>query len=258
MNEAIDDAPLDDVEAVNESEQQEAEQVVEQDVEQPESDEQGGEKFPKKAVNALNRKTKTINKLRAQMRELEAKLNEVPKVTESKPVNPDDFENYGDFIDAQIQASVEKRIMQSQNDLQKQQLTQQQESLKVQRDQYIIEQAQEAAKTLTDLPQVWQQNAQTLDALPESIADIFYSIDNAPAAVYVLAKEGKLESLALMNPAIAAYEIVNAQNKGMEMISVPKPRASQAPQPITKAKANGSVKKQLSAESDVLKSLGLK
>ena len=254
-NEAIDDAPLDEVEAVNDA--QEAEEVIQQDAEQPESDDTG-EEFPKKAVNALNRKNKQINKLRAQMRELEAKLNQAPEAKETKPVNPDDFESYGDYIDAQVKSLVDQKITQSQSDMQKQQLAQQQEQLKAQRDQYIIEQAQEVSKTLTDLPQVWQQNAQTLDALPEQIADIFYSIDNAPAAVYVLAKEGKLDSLALMNPAVAAYEIVNAQNTGREMISVPKPRVSSAPQPITKAKANGSVKKQLTPESDVLKSLGLK
>ena len=61
------------------------------------------------------------------------------------------------------------------------------------------------------------------------------------------------------NPAIAAYEIVNAQNKGLEQLSgKPKPKQSQAPQPISKARGTGSVKKQLSPNDDVLKSLGIK
>ena len=258
--EAIDDAPQEEVVADNESEQsQEVEAQEPQEAEQPEQETDGDDvEFPKKAVNALNRKNKQINKLRAQMRELEAKLNEAPEVKEQKDINPDDFENYGDYINAQVEALVEQRVGQSQNDMQKQQLKQQQEALKAQRDQYIVEQANEAAQTLTDLPQVWNENAAILDALPEQIADIFYSLDNAPAAIYTLAKEGKLQGLAYANPALAAYEIVNAQNKGLELLSKPQKRVSQAPQPISKAKGTGSVKKQLSPDDDVLKSLGLK
>lgn len=262
-NEAIDDVPQnDDVVADNESLETQ-EDDVEQDVQETEdldNDSDGDEvEFPKKAVNALNRKNKKINKLNGRIRELEAKLNEKPQVdNQPSDINPDDFETYGDYLNAQVEARVDERIKQSQSDMQRQQLTAQQEQLKRERDQYIIDQAQEAAQTFTDLPQVWQQNAQLLDSLPKEIEEIFYSIENAPAAVYTLAKEGKLESLLYANPAVAAYEIVNAQNKGMELLSRPKQRVSQAPEPISKAKGSGSVKKQLSPSDDVLKSLGLK
>lgn len=216
------------------------------------------QEFPQKAVNALNRKNKRINKLRAQIRELEAKLKESPQSPETKDVNPDDFESYGDYIDAKVKALVDQKTQQSQSDMHKQHLTSQQEQLKAERDLYIIEQANEVAKALPDLPVVWQQNAELLDSLPESVADIFYSVDNAPAAIYALAKEGKLESLLYANPAVAAIEIVNAEKRGMEMISKPPARVSQAPTPITKARGSGSVKKQLSPNDDVLKSLGFK
>jgi hypothetical protein len=256
---AIEEAP-EVLEASNESaESQEDDVQDDQETDASEDSESGEVEFPKKAVNALNRKNKQINKLRAQMRELEAKLNETPEVG-NKPseINPDDFESYGDYINAQVEALVEQKSMQSQTDMQKQQLKQQQEALAAQRDQHIIEQAQEAAQVFSDLPQVWQENAQLLDALPKEVSDIFYSIDNAPAAVYTLAKEGKLESLLYANPSVAAYEIVNAQNRGLELLSKPKTRVSQAPEPITKARGTGSVKKQLSPNDNVLKSLGLK
>jgi hypothetical protein len=256
---AIEEAP-EVLEASNESaESQEDDVQDDQETDASEDSESGEVEFPKKAVNAINRKNKQINKLRAQMRELEAKLNETPEVG-NKPseINPDDFESYGDYINAQVEALVEQKSMQSQTDMQKQQLKQQQEVLAAQRDQHIIEQAQEAAQVFSDLPQVWQENAQLLDALPKEVSDIFYSIDNAPAAVYTLAKEGKLESLLYANPSVAAYEIVNAQNRGLELLSKPKTRVSQAPEPITKARGTGSVKKQLSPNDNVLKSLGLK
>lgn len=240
-------------------ESQEDDAQENQETNQSEGSDGDNIEFPKKAVNALNRKNKQINKLRAQMRELEAKLNEAPpEQNNQSEINPDDFDSYGDYINAQVEALVEQKTMQSQTDMQKQQLTQQQQALAAQRDQHIIEQAQEAAQVFSDLPQVWQENAQLLDALPKEVADIFYSIDHAPAAVYTLAKEGKLESLLYANPSIAAYEIVNAQNRGLEMLSKPKTRVSQAPTPISKARGTGSAKKQLSPNDDVLKSLGLK
>jgi len=257
LQQAIEDAP--ETVADNESTEPTTEESqVEVEAPETDSNEDGEVEFPKKAVNALNRKDKKINKLRAQMRELEAQLNKSPEETGKDPVNEDDYETYGDFMNAKVEALVEQRLQQSQSDMQTQQLKQQQEALQAQRDQYIVEQAKEVSETLTDLPQVWEQNAQLLDSLPKEVADIFYNIDNAPAAIYTLAKEGKLESLMYTNPSVAAYEIVNAQNRGMELLSKPQTKVSQAPAPIEKARGTGSVKKQLSPDSDVLKSLGLK
>lgn len=260
INQAIEDAPemVADNESVEPVEVVEATEEAVEVTEEAEAD-TGEVEFPKKAVNAINRKNKTINKLRAKMRELEAELSKEPEApTNQKEISLDDFESYGDYINAQVEALVTQKTEQSTSDMQRQQLMQQQEALKVQRDQHIVEQAREASETLHDLPDVWQQNAQLLDSLPPEVTDIFYSIDNVPAAVYTLAKEGKLEALKYANPAVAAYEIINAQNKGMELLSKPATRVSQAPAPITKAKGTGSIKKQLTPNDDVLKSLGLK
>lgn len=266
QNLAIDDAQMAEVvpgAADNDSvETQQAEQseAVEQSTGDPrESDNEEEVVFPKKAINAINRRDKKINRLNAQLKELEAKLSQSPEVkTDHKVINPDDFENYGDYINAQIESAVEQRTKQSTHDMQQTQLKQQQDNIKAQRQMYVIEQAQEAAKSIPDLPQVWQENAQTLDALPKEIEEIFYSLDNAPAAIYALAKEGKLDSLAYTNPYIAAQEIYNAQNKGMQLMQKPQPRISQTPTPIEKAKGTGTVKKQLTPQDDILKSLGLK
>ena len=265
-NQTIDDAPQEEVIADNDSQTIENAEVSEEKEAQttdPDSIEEGDDSdetiFPKKAVNALSRKNKQINKLRARMQELEAKLKESPEAPKDQvDINPDDYDSYGEYVDARVEALVEQRLSQSQSDMQKQQITQQQDQLKAQRDQYIIEQANEVSQTLTDLPQVWSENAALLDALPEQISDIFYNIDNAPAAIYTLAKEGKLESLLYANPNVAAYEIVNAQNRGMELLAKPQPQVSQAPTPITKARGTGTVKKELGPNDDVLKSLGIK
>lgn len=257
---AIDEAPAMEAnnEALEATEAPEVEELDAQSSDHQDGDE-GGEgdvEFPKKAVNALNRKDKKINKLRAerrelqaQMRELEAKLKDAPQSKGHSEINPDDFDNYGDYINAQVEALVEQRMTQSQYDMQKQQLTKQQEQELQKRNEIVLEQAREAAQTLTDLPQLWEQNAAILDALPDQITDMFYELDNAAAAVYVLAKEGKLQGLMHKNPYLAANEIINAQSRGIELLSKPQTRISQAPQPIKPAGGNVKTSKTINQMS---------
>lgn len=231
--------------------------------EQPqEGDKEESGEFPKKAVNALNRRNKTISKLRAQLRELEEKLAaQETQPKERTQVSPDDYETYGEYLKAEMKAEMEDQLRRQSTEQQKQHLSAQKEQLAQQRDMEIAQQAQELAAKIPDLKQTMQPHIQTLDALPQQIADIFYSLDNAPIAAYVLAKEGKLESLSHVNQAVAAYEIINAHNKGLAMIakqSATPPIVSQAPQPMKAAKGTGTFKKQLTPQDDVLKSLGLK
>lgn len=218
--------------------------------------------FPKKAVNALNRKDKKINKLRAQLRELEEKLDQQTNISqERKTVTPDEFDTYGEYLKAEMKAELEQQLGQTAAQQQQAQLNAQKEQLMQQRDNEIAVQTQEVSKYVPDLKETMQQHIHTLDALPQSIADIFYNIDNAPIAAYVLAKEGKLETLAYTSPHVAAYEIMAAQNKGMELLNKSASQSnhvSQAPQPMKAVRGTGSHKKQLSPDDDVLKSLGLK
>lgn len=245
---AIDDAPQ--MEAVADNDSVETDELQDDEGTQTDAPETEGNdsddvEFPKKAVNALNRKNKQINKLRAELQALKAKQAEVPRTPEPKRINPDDYDTMEQYLNDLADAKAESRLQQSQADMQKQQLTEQQAALEAQRLKYVEEQAHEVAQTLTDLPQLWNQNAKVLDSLPAAVEDIFYSIDNPVAAVYVLAKEGKLESLLYANPTVAAYEIINAQNKGMELLSKPQTRQSQAPQPISKARGTGTPSKSI-------------
>ena len=80
-NEAIEEAPDVNLDAANESEAPQEDIVEDQEADTSGESDGGEGEFPKKAVNALNRKNKQINKLRAQMRELEQKLHEVPKLS---------------------------------------------------------------------------------------------------------------------------------------------------------------------------------
>lgn len=226
-----------------------------------EQEENGREPFPKKAVRVLNRKNKQIAKLLEQTRSLEAKLAELSGTTkpELKAINPDDYENYGEYIDAQVQSLVDMKIAQTQTDMQKQQLTQQQQALLAQRDEQVIAQAQEVAQVMPEVVPVLQQNTQLLDALPKGIQEIFYSLDNPTMAVYTLARQGELDGLLYANPYVAASKIMKAHEEGLQMLAAKtQTRQSRAPEPIDRARGSGTIKKQLSPNDDVLKSLGLK
>lgn len=188
--EAIEDAPEETLAADNDAPEVEQEEESQETEDNTEGETEGEVEFPKKAVNALNRKNKQINKLRAQMRELEAKLNEEPEKPEPKHIDESQYDTWEEYNAAKVEALVDEKTKQTQSDMERQQLAQQKEMLQAQRNQHIREQAEEATEVFSDLPQVWSENAQLLDSLPEEISDIFYSIDHAPAAVYTLAKEG--------------------------------------------------------------------
>lgn len=222
-----------------------------------ESGEGSGDQFPKKAVNALNRKTKTIAKLRAKLQELEAKHAQLNTVEEIKPVNSDEFDTLDAYLDAKMDALVKTQIKQTDTERQKAQITQEQQALLYERDMYVKQQAAEMAKAFPDLPQVWQQNSTALDGLPKEVADIFYSLENTAAAVYVLGKEGQIDALRYANPYVAANMIMSAEQRGKQLLSRMSQPVNNAPEPMKGAKGVSTSTKNL-MQGSVLKNLGLK
>ena len=248
---------LDDVAAEQETPEVEASDETESDDAQEEQshEDQDPDVRIKKMDNAIKRRDKKLAQSNARLRELEAKLAEAQKPFEPKNVNPDDFETMDEYFKAQTEAAIENKFTQNNTDQQKAQLDAQKQQIIAERNEAIIEQANEVSQTLTDLPQVWRQNAAILNALPEQVTEMFYSLDNAPVAIYTLAKEGRLADLAYMNPHIAAQEIYSAQQRGAGLL---RPRTQQtAPEPMRSAKGGVKTTKDLSKGS-VLKNLGLK
>lgn len=242
--------------------EQETQEVVEQETEgddvqeEQTHEDQDPEVRIKKMDNAIKRRDKKLAQTNARLRELEAKLAETQKPFEPKNVNPDDYETMDDYFKAQTEAAIENKFTQNNTDQQKAQLDAQKQQIIAERNAVILEQANEVSQTLTDLPQVWQQNAATLDALPEQVTEMFYDLDNAPVAIYTLAKEGKLQNLAYMTPHMAAHEIYSAQQRGSSLLAKPRQRQT-APEPMRSAKGGVKTTKDLSKGS-VLKNLGLK
>lgn len=256
--EIVADEPQEEIVADEPIESNEEDQANNDSENEPENNSDSDDvEFPKKAVNALNRKTKTINKLRARLQELEAKQQELNNSTEeTKPVNADDFETMEEYLNAKMNALVNEQLQQSNKEQQSLQLTQEQQALLAERNQHIAQQAQEVAQAIPDFQQVIGQHTQELDSMPDTISEIFYSIDSPTVAAYVLAKEGKLESLRYSNPHVAANLIISAEQRGVQLLNKPQ-KSSSVPEPMKGSKGQVKTTKNL-MEGSVLKNLGLK
>ena len=211
--------------------------------------------FPKKAVNALARRDKKINKLQAQLQELQRNIQpqnnpqEAATVTQPADGAPSEeqFETYGEFLKAQIKHEMGQESSQRDKQAQSQQLENQQQEWVQQRQASLAEQIQTEASTIPDFADVWAENTDILDDLPEHVEMAFYEADNAPLAIYTLAKEGSLENLATMSPAKAAMEIGRAQIRAEA--AAKSQTTSNAPVPISGAKGTAKTDKSLSDRS---------
>ena len=247
VNEVVEEV---EVEAETPEPVEEATDEVEEEAEAEESTEKKEDKpFPKKAVNALSKKEKTINKLKAKLDEqnkLIAEFEAKRKDPESQPkieqLDADKYETYDDYIKALVEQQTttlnhKDRFEQEEATLNQQKNAVHQEYIAA-REDALAEQAQTMMAEIPDMTELLQSQGHAFDAMPDEVAQIFYEIDNAPAAAYVLAKEGKLERLGSLPVAVAAAEIVRAQDRFEQY----KPKAKQttnAPAPIQAAKAKG-------------------
>jgi len=66
-----------------------------------------------------------------------------------------------------------------------------------------------------------------------------YEIEDAPAATYALAKEGRLQDLYYMPPHVAAAHLVQAEIRGKQYLQQSTRVQKQAPQPIGSLKGAG-------------------
>lgn len=240
-NEIIDNALTEIAEAKTEVGKEEVvEQEVDQEDQAAENDDQedqseakdeGDQPFPKKAVNALARRDKQLAKMRNKYTALEQEVAQLRQLVENggKSQNdepdPDDYDNYSDFLMAKAEKIAQKKIEEALQKGQNPQVSEQ-DKLFMQREQEIMPLAQDLAKRIPDFVETIDEYAEDIDELPVNIQSLLLHAENPPLATYNLIKSGKLEALARMPEAMAAAEIIRAQSNN------PVRRASQAPAPV--------------------------
>jgi hypothetical protein len=211
----------------------------------------------KKAMEKKNRYTKNLLRRNKELQsQLDAFKSKAPKETAAP--SEEQFENYGEFLKAQMKHELQKELEAQSHKQQEGAFEQQKAMIRQQQDQMMAEELTQLVQTNDEAKRVLTapENLQAIDSMPDAIADLFYEVENPVVAAYALAKEGKLERLSYMNPYMAAAEILAAQDRGLQYLSQGGAPARQAqmtqtkqpPQPIGSLKGAGS-SKTISAKS---------
>ncbi len=192
--------------------------------------------WPKTAVNAMARRDRKLNQLRARDAERESKLSDAsfleqrlselkggnkPAAVASADPEPDitkynDWDKYNADLRAWDRRQVAAELKGSMTE------TQKTEQANSQFEALATKASTKAAEVIASNPEfldIVQQNADVIDAFPEHVQHAILNAENATLAVVVLANEGTLEDLAEMSPALAEKTLKAAQARGVALIN---------------------------------------
>ena len=228
-----------------------AKEVIEQDETPPAEDVEGELKVVRKALDKRNR---YINSQRNRIRALEAKMEKMRSEFGSKKSEAPDLEKFDSVIDymkADQNFTLEQKLAEQTHKAQMSALEQQQQMALQQQAQEVAAQVQELLSSNPDFKNVITSNSNVINAMPPHIEKMFAELDDAPAATYALAKEGRLQSLYSMPPAMAAAHLVQAEIRGQQYLgahvpaktAIPAATTQQAPKPISSLKGTGKSQK---------------
>lgn len=203
--------------------------------------------FPKKAVNAISRRDKQIGKYKAERDALAAKLAQYEKpttqVTQPNQLDPNKFDNYGEYLKAQGKLEAESEYSAKEKQRTEQELAAKNQQLMEPLLQNVRQTADELMKSNPEVTDLLIQNADIVDGYPDAIQQAFLEAKNPALAFAVLAKEGLLEVLATMTPYQASMAIARAEDRGAVMFKAK--QVTKAPAPMAGAKGTGTLTKSL-------------
>jgi hypothetical protein len=246
---AVTDAPVADAEVKDNAELPEAEGDN-----APDNDE-GTELH--KIRKALEKRNRYNNNLRNRIRSLEAEIEKTKNNSANKQAAPEleKFDSVLDYMKADQNFNLDQKLAEQAQKAQIAALEQQQSAAVNQHVEAVAAQVSELLTSNPDFKSVVTSNAQVIDAMPDHIEKMFLEIDDAPAATYALAKEGRLASIYSMPPHLAAAHIVQAEIRGQQYLrQASKPQTQplqtmqptqQAPKPIGSLRGTGKSNKSL-------------
>lgn len=209
---------------------------------------------------ALDKRNRYINNQRNRIRSLEAEIQKLRDgSSKDKPSAPEleKFDSVLDYMEAKNTHTVETKLADQENNRKIAELDRQKAYERSVQDQAIADNLGEIIRIAPDAQKVFTANKAVIEAMPDSINELFYEIDDAPAAIYALAKEGRLQDLYSMPPYIAAAHLVQAEIRGQQYLqqSAPvkkpiqpiqaAPPVQQPPKPIGALKGAGKSSKAL-------------
>lgn len=200
------------------------------------------EKWPKKAENAVSRLKAQRAKLQQQRDDLRRETQYLRTQLEGnqppKELKEDEFDSYADFLLAKAELKMgEKQTAQVNERLSN--LQQQDKQLFLEERAVSFDSKLSELKAVTaDYSQVETYAEPIVASFPQELKEGILALDNAPKALYNLAKAGRLESLAYMPTAAALAEVVQAQYR--EVVgAIQKKTITSAPKPLKAVSGTG-------------------
>jgi hypothetical protein len=226
-------------------------QEVQEDIAEPEDD----TPFPKKAVNAISRREKKIEKLRAENEQLKAQLQQtapkeqVPPFKEpgdqkkDTPPNPDDFVEWDDYLQAKVEYGVAKALEARASQEKQSEVSRKEQEYFSQRIKDFGASVDKHSKRISDFEVIGDRIEK--DVLPNLSADVQTAIlesEDGALALYTLMKEGRIEDLEDMDGRQALKFLAKAEVRGQKFVENSR-KVSAAPKPIQAVKGTGTYKK---------------
>lgn len=197
--------------------------------------------FPKKAVRAIERRDKTIGKLKQRLSELEASFEQKKQQVDFKkdtgyynnnadvtPPSESDFESVEDYYKALGAYEKERELKTLETQRKEESQKAALERWTNERIQYINDRVEKVKNILPDFDATYQENADIISDLNPFVRQAILEAEKPEIAFYHLAKSGQLEELNNMSPMQAFKAILEAEGKDASI----KPPVSKAPEPL--------------------------
>lgn len=193
--------------------------------------------FPKKAVNALKRRNKQINKLNSENAYLKQEIDQIKSMLqngvrkETPAPKIDDFETIEEYTQAQANHATARALEAYKKELAEANTPRAPSPHEVQIQERIAAidvDTQKFAQTHPDIDDLYDANEDIVESWSPDLKMLFIHADNPVQAFYNLAKSGEIESLGSLPPQYAAMKIAQASAK---QVAPPK-RVSNTPKPL--------------------------
>jgi len=229
-------------------------QEVQEEIAEPEDD----TPFPKKAVNAISRREKKIEKLRAENEQLKVQLQQTAPKEQVSPVkeseaqkkdtapNPDDFESWDDYLQAKVEYGVTKALEARTSQEKQSEFFRKEKEYYDQRVKEFNSKEDAYYDTISDFEVMSKRfEKDVAENLSVDVRRAIMDSEDGPLALYTLMKEGRIDELEDMDGRQALRFLAKAEVRGQKYIENTK-KVSSAPRPIQSVKGTGTYKKDVS------------
>lgn len=218
-----------------------------------ETEDDGGDitKEMKTIKKALNKKNRYIDNQRQRLRSLEAEVQRLKSSTQDTKPAPemDKFDSVIDYMKADQSYTLDQKLAEQAQAAQLSNLEAQKQLVRQEQTQAMAETMSELLNSNPDVKTVITKNSSIIQGMPPHIEALMYEIDDAPAATYALAKEGRLQDLYYMPQHIAAAHLVQAEIRGQQYLQQSARPRQTAPEPIGSLKGTGVKQKSIGSMS---------